>query len=54
MDEYTVIRDGNDWGVEWHGAFVNEAPITWAEAQLLADECNKPDPTRYADETPEY
>lgn len=42
--QYIVVKDGDGYGVEWHGAFINEQPMSKADAQELANYCNTPSP----------
>lgn len=52
MDEYTVVKDGNGWGVMWHDALVNDEPMSINDACLLAYYCNTPDDGYFTDESP--
>ena len=52
--KYTVVKDGGGWGVEFDGALVNDAPISKADAQKLAAECNRPANNHFADENPNW
>ena len=51
--KYTVVRDGDAWGVEWKGALVNDEPMSKIDVQDLADKCNAPEPMP-ADENPNW
>jgi hypothetical protein len=47
---YIVVKDGKEWGVEYKGALINDGPMSLKEAKTLAEDCNQPESSRYADE----
>lgn len=52
-NEYTVIKDGEGWGVEWDGCLINDAPMSKQEAIKLAAECGVIDTTyKFVDGNP--